>query len=222
MNTAQKSAKQFLTQLHLRRFTSSDLEGALSLQGYTVVEFSRVSNTSDVAKLLSALGLADYAASQSAFTYADDNLRIVFLLEHLSEQERLVLLEHELGHICCGHMRQGGLQRAGSNILQEQEANDFAACLASHNRRIFPPWLWAGAAVILLCSAALVLILSGNGKAEAKLEEQTVYVTVSGTKYHRADCYYVEGKDNLIALTVEQARQDGYQPCSHCMSDKEE
>lgn len=43
-----------------------------------------------------------------------------------------------------------------------------------------------------------------------------VYVTSSGKKYHRAECTYVEGKDNLIEMTREEAEEEGYEPCSVC------
>ena len=44
---------------------------------------------------------------------------------------------------------------------------------------------------------------------------QHVYITRDGDKYHNRDCQYVEGKD-LAELTVQEAIEAGYEPCSVC------
>jgi micrococcal nuclease len=44
--------------------------------------------------------------------------------------------------------------------------------------------------------------------------EVTVFVTPSGQKYHRAECYHLRGKGTAISLA--QAKARGYQPCSRC------
>lgn len=43
-----------------------------------------------------------------------------------------------------------------------------------------------------------------------------VFVTTSGDKYHKHNCYYIENKDNLTELTVEQATKLGYEECKIC------
>ena len=43
-----------------------------------------------------------------------------------------------------------------------------------------------------------------------------VFVTTSGDKYHKHNCYYIENKDNLTELTVEQATKLGYKECKIC------
>ena len=101
MTPVQREARTFLSQFHRRPFTVSDLEKALQEQGFSLVEYSRVSNGKEVATLLTSLRLFDYAARQSAFTYQDPHLRIVFMQENLSQQEQIILLSHELGHILC-------------------------------------------------------------------------------------------------------------------------
>jgi hypothetical protein len=50
------------------------------------------------------------------------------------------------------------------------------------------------------------------GDAAAK---ETVYVTDGGKKYHRVGCRSVK-KRGKVALTVKQAREQGYTPCSVC------
>lgn len=51
------------------------------------------------------------------------------------------------------------------------------------------------------------------GDAAAK---ETVYVTDGGKKYHRVGCKTLR-KHSKVALTVEEARKQGYKPCSVCV-----
>ena len=46
---------------------------------------------------------------------------------------------------------------------------------------------------------------------------ETVYCTASGGSYHYADCSYIEGKDNLTEMTVQEAEAAGLEPCSKCI-----
>ncbi len=43
-----------------------------------------------------------------------------------------------------------------------------------------------------------------------------VYITPSGTKYHRADCTYTT---TVRSLTIQAAERQGYSPCSRCDPD---
>jgi micrococcal nuclease len=44
--------------------------------------------------------------------------------------------------------------------------------------------------------------------------DPTVYITSSGTKYHREGCIYL--KDNKIAVRLSEAKRRGYTPCGVC------
>ena len=46
---------------------------------------------------------------------------------------------------------------------------------------------------------------------------ETVYVTRTGEKYHVEGCRYIDGKDDLRNMTIEEAEQAGYEPCSVCI-----
>lgn len=45
-------------------------------------------------------------------------------------------------------------------------------------------------------------------------DENTVYVSPNGTKYHTKDCPLFD--DSFIPITLEQALQEGKEPCSRC------
>lgn len=42
-----------------------------------------------------------------------------------------------------------------------------------------------------------------------------VYVTASGTRYHKTDCYHIQGRE-VIELTAQDAEEEGYAPCKSC------
>ena len=44
--------------------------------------------------------------------------------------------------------------------------------------------------------------------------EATVYITRTGAKYHRAGCRYL--KKSCIPISLNEAKQRGYTPCSVC------
>lgn len=49
-------------------------------------------------------------------------------------------------------------------------------------------------------------------------QSDIVYVTRYGDKYHMSDCQHIKGKDNLQEMTIQQAEDSGYEPCSVCMN----
>ena len=59
----------------------------------------------------------------------------------------------------------------------------------------------------------------GNKKYKCKVTiknnvSSTVYITKTGTKYHRAGCNYL--KKSKISINVKNAKARGYTPCSRC------
>ncbi len=125
----------------------------------------------------------------------------------------MVLLSHELGHILCHHLDHAPITGPGTGVLQEQEANEFSADLMRYNQRCKPRRIALGAGATL-AALALVCALLFASPADAS---GTVYLTPSGRCYHKADCMFVEGKDNLTDLSPQQAEAAGYEPCSWCI-----
>ncbi len=50
--------------------------------------------------------------------------------------------------------------------------------------------------------------------APAKKKEITVYITKTGSKYHRLGCRYLS--KSSIPISLEDAKARGYEPCSVC------
>jgi len=80
--------------------------------------------------------------------------------------------------------------------------------------------------ILMLVSCASDIVRSG-GVVEHSTPEPTadvdeaydadeiiVYITKSGTKYHREDCCHL--KKSKIPISLEQAKERGLEPCSVC------
>jgi hypothetical protein len=81
---------------------------------------------------------------------------------------------------------------------------------------------------ISLCSCAPGTVRSGGVVVRSEApkpadivsyyeNEDIVYVTVSGEKYHRDGCPYL--KSSKIMISLEQAVMEGKTPCSRCFGD---
>ena len=119
-----KSVKEFKRQYSIDVINSARLSEVIREQGYTIVEFNGIDDTDDVRCLIDVLQLQDQISHSKCFTYQDDKHRIVFIHEDLNEEERVVVLAHEEGHIWNKHLAHNSI--FGEDIIQEYEANEFA------------------------------------------------------------------------------------------------
>lgn len=63
-------------------------------------------------------------------------------------------------------------------------------------------------------AAAEVSEESAPARAPAEKKEVTVYITKTGSKYHRLGCRYLS--KSCIPISLEDAKARGYAPCSVC------
>jgi hypothetical protein len=68
--------------------------------------------------------------------------------------------------------------------------------------------------LLLFAPAATPLAQQPAQQKQSQPKEQTVYVTRTGKKYHRAGCRYLSHSSIPISLKDAQAR--GYEPCEVC------
>jgi hypothetical protein len=84
--------------------------------------------------------------------------------------------------------------------------------------------------ILLLCSCTPGIAASGGVVIHGELPKPTgiisyyknediVYVTKSGKKYHNEGCTYL--KSSKIMISLEQAIMEGKQPCSKCFGSKQ-
>lgn len=70
---------------------------------------------------------------------------------------------------------------------------------------------------LLLVCCAMLLLVSPLCYAYSVPSDTIVYVTDSGTKYHRESCSYLKSSRSM---TIAQAKASGYEPCSRCNPDR--
>ena len=194
------------------------LEDILEKQGFTIIYFSPAANDPDVETLIQSLKLMDFTSRSNGFLYADENFRLVFVNEKLSEEERLIVLAHEEGHYYCGHAEKRKI--VGHDAHEEYEANEFAHYLLNqpvtrqitdivvHYRRII-------GVCVLIAAIALGGFYASKIINEKRMYEGEFYVTATGEKYHRKNCVTIEGHE-VRRLTKEDVKSGNYQPCGVC------
>ena len=212
--------RKFIKEFGTHELNYASLRGYVEQQGYTVVEYNHLSNDEIISSLIKALKLSENIRNSKGFTYADQNQRIVFIHEDLSDAEKLMVLSHEAGHIYLGHMSSAPI--IGRDVQEEYEANEFAHFLIN-------PGKWDKAiiyvrkhklAAILTAIGLVVLIAGAVIFFQVEKEKQyygEYYITDSGNKYHEKDCIYVKDKTNTHRMTIEEFESGEYEPCKMCL-----
>jgi hypothetical protein len=65
-----------------------------------------------------------------------------------------------------------------------------------------------------VCGPPVIEVGDGQNKQQPGDADITVYITKTGEKYHRSGCRYL--KKSKIAITLKDAKERGYDPCSVC------
>jgi len=219
---ARNKVKQFTREFEIKNINCALLKAVMVKQGYTMVEFRHIANEADVESLIKALNLTEMIMRTEAFTYADQNCRIVFVHQDLSDEEKLIALAHEEGHIYCGHMTV--MPILGKNVQEEYEANEFVHYLLHRNMRK-TGGTKKQVGFLLACLLVLIAVLFAvrfrqTGTRALPLRGQMTdacYVTVSGHKYHDENCIFVKNKTNVRRMTAEEYESGLYEPCGICL-----
>lgn len=69
-------------------------------------------------------------------------------------------------------------------------------------------------AVVVIVVLGLCLGATSCGKDSPTSPDTTVYITATGSKYHRGSCSYLS--QSKITITLGEAKSRGYTPCSRC------
>lgn len=212
--------RKFIKEFGVHELNYASLREYVERQGYTVVEFSHLSNDETVSSLINALNLSKNISNSKGFTYADQNQRIVFIHEDLSDAEKLVVLSHETGHIYLGHMSSAPI--IGRDVQEEYEANEFAHFLINPGRwdRTIASLRKHKVATFLIAICMVALVAAGVIFSQIEKEKQyygEYYITETGNKYHEKDCIYVKDKTNTHRMTVEEFESGEYEPCKMCL-----
>ena len=173
-SNVKKQAERFIRDFKYFTPSYSALREIIQKQGYTIVEFNNIYNDENVTLLLESLHLDEYAERSKGFTYADSRRRLLFLNEDLSEDEKLMVLAHEEGHIYCNHF--SSVPIIGKDVVEEHEANEFAhhilnqglACKIKRfpNEHRKATWVCISLAVVLVVGLVLTGIVKPAKKSQ--------------------------------------------------------
>ena len=222
-NTAKGKAYSLLRQYMNARLTLDDLVQIADEQGYTVIDFSQTGKEGNVETLIRELGLDSFARNGKSFVYRNKDVRLLFLCDTMTAKEKLYAMAHELGHIYCGHLRNGACCNA-ANMEEEHEANEFAHYL------LHPAWyekilirIYKKKVLAIIVVAVLVLgIVSIPVISQIQLSKSyygEYYVTENGEKYHVVYCPVIKDKKNAHRLTIEEYESGKYEACQICLQD---
>lgn len=179
-------------------------------------------------KVLLALDLQTEFKTLSAFTFAKDNVKYIFIRSDVPNEVAAVLLLHELSHIYLGHLEKSTMPAASD----EAEAELFVSYVSKKifDKRIKITIL--NCVVCALTAIALIVLVHNSQTQNSTIEISTttvntetnadqnenfeiVVVTKTGEKYHKPNCYHVIGSE-VIELTIDEAQNAGYEPCKDC------
>lgn len=213
-------ARSFVKEFDIRDLDYQALKDISQRMGYTVVEYNHIINDEDVSSLIEALKLSDSIIRSRGFTYADQNHRIIFVHEDLSDAEKLIVLSHEIGHIYLNHMSSTPI--IGRDVQEEYEANEFSHFLLNQSKPSKTiSWIRNHKAIAIVAMIVLVsLIVTGIIVSNIETEKRyygEYYITESGNKYHEKNCIFVKDKTNIHRMTVEEFENGEYEPCGICL-----
>ena len=220
INNAKKTAGLFKKTFKLTDINEKSLCDTIAKQGYTVVYFNAIFNNENVSQIINNLGLDDAVTRHKGFTYSNNKYRLVFINEDLSDEERLMVLAHEEGHIFLGHMSNNPI--IGEDVRQEHEANEFAHYLLYPDKcEKSKMWIKKHKKLVISVCAVVLALVIGVTSYSLWSREKTYfgeyYITTTGNKYHKKDCIFVKNKDNVSRLTKQEYESGEYEPCKTCL-----
>ena len=222
-NDIKKTVKTFIKQYKLTHVDYVTLKNTVEKAGYTIIEFNGMLNEKAVETVIENLNLTENVLKSRGFTYESADYRLVFVNEALSNEEKMIVLSHELGHIICGHSSNTSV--IGKDVKEEHEANEFSHYLLRYkkpskiknimtkHRKFFVVSLAA------LCLAFVTVTAYFVAQNQEKYTDN-LYITSTGGAYHRKECIFVKNKTNVKKLTKLDFENRSYSPCDMCLPDK--
>lgn len=224
-NIAKQTAKDFMKEFRIKALTVDRITEIIISQGFRIIRFNKVLNENNVEILINGLELQDYVNAYSAFTYVDERYRLLFLEENLSDDEILILLVHEEGHIYNQHFERGVL--AGENTKDEYEANEFAHYVLNPTLiNKFNTYILTHKKSSIIFGVIIFIIMMSSIAIPQVIKYQSYYgdyyVVPTGTKFHIEECFYVRDKNTKRRLTQDDIKSGLFEPCKVCLPELRE
>lgn len=206
----------------------NDITAVIEKQGFILIPFKKYNNTKEVAECIEKLHLEDKIQKKNAFIYLSNNIKLVFVNSDLSDEDKYILLSHELGHILDPSLQNSNFSYF--KIQNEEFANEFSYHLQNPSiwirlkfSRFFKP---LSATIFIICllivGGIVVTNIANNLSVSSPISSaQKCYVTPNGKKYHRDFCIVIKNRKNIKTYkTSEDAKDEGYDPCLLCIGDE--
>lgn len=213
-------AAQILKKYKLVKPSLDELVFIASENGYDIIDYSKNENLDSIITLADRLSIQSYIETGTAFTYKNNETRLIFLCESMTNDEKLYALAHELGHILCNHFSTNS--QSVSSVKEEREANEFAHYLLEPSFCVKVNVLLSKYKKLLIIVALILLVvivafLVWKYAIDEKPYSQEYYRTTNGEKYHEKDCIVIKDKNNVKRVTEKDMRTKKYEPCQVCL-----
>ena len=222
-NNIKKLTKTFIKKYKLTVINYSALKNTAINMGYTVIEFNSIFNEKDVETVIHNLDLSENVLKSRGFTYVSTEYRLIFVNEDLNDEEKLLVLSHEIGHIVCEHFSTNPI--IGNDVKDEYEANEFSHYLLEKNfyRRV--QYLVnknkkLTTVITLIIIFTLVATFVGIAIHREKAYYGDYYITSTGNKYHKKECIFTKDKTTVKRLNKKEFEEGIYEACDTCLPDK--
>ena len=135
MSKIDKRVKDFIQKynLHKETLTRKKMMSIIESQGFKAIPFNRREMQSLHQQLVGVLRLREMAESRDAFTYVDQEHKIVFLLEGLSDDTAITFLLHEQAHIFLKHLQSDADSNAACALFVDSDKDVDAICETEAN-----------------------------------------------------------------------------------------
>ena len=231
-NLAKEKAIKLLIQNKLYSLTDyGDLKHIIESNQFSIIEYKKHSNSESVSELIKRLRIENEIQQNDSFLYINNNLKFVFINADVSHKDKCSLLRHELGHIYDPDLKSNDINY--SKIKKEEFANEFSFYIKNPTIGfklkvlVLKKWrLLVSIIMLIACVLGLSFMINSiiikptkSVTTDAPISENsnsTYYVTSSGKKYHREHCIIIKYKNNLTKIKLNDAINDGYDPCMIC------
>lgn len=202
--------------------------------GFRIILFNKFRNEPKIQKLINAYEANEQILTRKTFILVDNENKLLFIRQHIGEEELIHYLLHELGHVWLKHT-----YSLYDDDIQEREADEFAVhvkillrqqknlrnisivcsmlilAVLIHVSQALPPSTPAmNTTVTPIINTTLTPTISAPPSVDTEFE--AVYITTSGKKYHKPDCRYVKNKTNIKEISKSEAIRLEYEPCKIC------
>lgn len=162
--------------------------------------------------LINKYGLKDYSKTVHAFTVCSDDEKIVFIDGTIPPESKLYSLMHETAHIALNHLEAN--RNITNSRLMEMQAEAFAYEAMQYKGEKYSLILTSGLIFAFLLSAFVFTAVKFSLPSAREQSGGAVFVTETGSRYHRPDCPCIKG-----AKCIELSKEDAaklYKPCKIC------